>query len=100
MGAIGNYEVVSETFDFAAPNGQTQVVEVPPGKVALGWGAVQQLVSDPGGAPTGLRNDDLIIEGHPAGDGSAVTFVFTEKQGNAGVRSSGTLFVTCAEMGC
>lgn len=100
MGAIGNYEVVTDTFDFANPNGQSITVTVPAGKVALGWGVDSDLVTDPGGVPTAGQNSDLIVMGYPALDGSSVTFDFTETASNGGVRSAGTLYVTCAEMGC
>lgn len=100
MGAIGNYEVVAEAFDFTAPHGQAVQVDVPAGKVALGWGVRNVLVYDPSGTPTGDWNRDLIVAGYPATDGSSVTFVLTEAQANGGVRSTGTFYVTCAEMGC
>lgn len=103
MGAVGNYEVVAQAFDLPAspgPNGQTINVPVPSGKVALGWGVENVQVSDPSGTPTGVWNRDLIVHGFPASDGSSVDFVFTEAQANGGTRAAGTLFVTCAEMGC
>lgn len=100
MGAFGNYEIVTETFDFALSHGQTVTVDVPEGKVALGWGVRNVQVYDPSGTPTGGLNRDLIVAGYPASDGSSVTFVFTEAQHDSGARDTGTLYVTCAEMGC
>jgi hypothetical protein len=103
MGAIGNYEVVTEDYDLTLPgSGQTVVVSVPVGKVALGWGSQKVSVIDSSGnVIAGLLDKALIVEAFPEPDGSAVTFQFTGGlSAPSGTRDTGTLYVTCAEMGC
>lgn len=102
MGAIGNYEVVSEPFDLAGAVTVRPpiVVEVPAGKVALGWGYEHTAILDANGVPANGLNTDFIVSGRPASDGSSVTFRFYEEIPSvASARTVGMLYVTCAEMG-
>jgi len=99
MSAIGNYEVVTEAFDVTGLVNELITVPVPSGKVALGWGAHNEGVKNLSGVPVpGVFNLDLVISGFPATDGSSVTFHLYEQQSGGG--AFGTLYVTCAEMGC
>jgi hypothetical protein len=103
VGAIGNYEVITDDYDLILPsNGQTVVVAVPTGKVALGWGSQKvSVIDNTGNVIPGLLDRSLITEGMPASDGSSVTFQFTGGQSApGGTRVAGSLYVTCAEMGC